>query len=164
MAGRRVKFLRFTFSSYIGGSLYCFKLFLIRNSDFFHRVCVHVFVLFLLLIFPVIAFYLIRIHFPFLRCLHSSLLPAAVEKNLTIRYTSYVCFLPFNASSFVFHIIYIVTISFDSCQEFYSVACKWLCAFGPMPHFPWYFMYVYSVPNARTFLTFMNSCIVMQLW
>jgi len=134
MVGYRVKFLRFTFPSYIGGSLYCFKLFLIRNSDFFHRVCVHVFVLFLLLFLPVIAFYLIRIHFPFLRCLHCFRLPAAVEKNLTIG-----CMFAFFHSMrpLLFSILFIYSqYLLILARDFTSVACKWLCALGPMPRFP----------------------------
>jgi hypothetical protein len=85
MVGYRVKFLRFTFQSYIGVILCCSNLLFIRLSDFWHTICAHVIVLFLLfLIFPVMGFYLIKVGFPFLRCIHSSALPVTVEKNLTM--------------------------------------------------------------------------------
>jgi len=125
MVGYRVKFLRFTFHSYIGGSLNCFKLLLIRICDFFHTVCLHVLVLVILLliiIFPVVDFYLIRIHFPFLRCLQSSLLPAAVEKNLNI---GYMFAFSHSMRSLLFSILFISSQHLlILARDFTSVACK----------------------------------------
>jgi hypothetical protein len=86
MVGYRVKFLCFTFQSYIGESLCCFKLLPFRHWLLTHCSRTR---RFLISSFSYFSFHGLlpdQGWFPFLCCLQSSPFPVAVEKKLTIGY------------------------------------------------------------------------------